>query len=180
MLPVPRYLKASQVRLDLVRGRLDGVDPLKDRGAELRRLKREVVEELVDLFMGVHAGSDPAATRPNIANRSKFAHDFHAREAKGSTAIAGGLAIPHVRTRQARLPTLVVARSREGVWYDAPDGRPTRLFFGISAPPWEEEWYGTFYRWIGQAFRTHGDWLPDALLSAGTADEMVGLLASAG
>ncbi len=176
MLPVARFLKAGNIRLGLAHGHLDGIDPDRPREAELARLKNEVIEELTDAFMAVSTGTDPAATMPNIANRAKFAIDFRNREAKSSTALPGGLAVPHVRSKQTRQFTMILARSREGVWFDPPDGAVTRLFFGISAPPWEEEWYLAFYQWVGMLHRNHGDWLPEALLAVETADEMVGLL----
>jgi len=178
MLPVARYLKSSHILLGLKSGHLDEIDPEKDSASERQRLKRGVIEELADLFASVTFSPEPAILYPNITNRNGFAQRFHAAENKHSSAIGNGLAIPHVRSPDTRSLTLVIARSREGVWFDPPDGQPTHLFFGIAAPNWKDhdDAYLSFYRWIGTIFRNHGEWLPQALLDAETADEMISLL----
>ncbi|QJA06939.1 PTS sugar transporter subunit IIA [Thermosulfurimonas marina] len=56
------------------------------------------------------------------------------RERLGSTALGEGVALPH-----ARLPLLPrifvsVARSRQGVPFESPNGRPVHLIFTILAP----------------------------------------------
>lgn len=173
--PIARFLKAANVQLGMAHGHLDDIDPEKDLEAEKRRLKNEVVEEIVDLFLRVTVSPEPGAS-PVIANRKRFREDFLKRESQGGVAIGYGIALPHVRSPQTRQFAMVFARSREGVWYDAPDGKPVHLFFGICAPPWEQEWYLAFNQWIGRTFRAHLDWLPDALLAAETADDIVGLL----
>ena len=178
MLPVTRFLKAANVRLELIGGRLDAIDPEKDRAAELRRLKGEVVEELIDLFASVDNSTDPSITDPHVSNRAQYANDFRNRSKQPGTAWENGLAIPHVRTQQARYLALVFARSRAGVWYDAPDGKPSHLFFGISAPSWDKEWFQPFYSWIGRLFTRYAEWLPESLLAAETADDIVKLLAT--
>ena len=177
MLPVARYLKADNILLGLKNGHLDEINPEKDPALERQRLKKEVIDELAALFANVAFSPEPAIVYPNITNRSKFTHDFHAAESKSSSGLENGLAIPHIRSKYTRSLTLIMARSREGVWYNSRDGGLTHLFFGISAPSWEEEIYLSFYRWIGAVFRDHGEWLPQALLDAESADEMVALLA---
>jgi mannitol/fructose-specific phosphotransferase system IIA component (Ntr-type) len=59
-----------------------------------------------------------------------------AREEFCSTAIDGGIAIPHSRQAIAGLveqPVLVFARHATGVDFGAPDRSPTRLFFLLCA-----------------------------------------------
>ena len=56
------------------------------------------------------------------------------REKLGSTGIGDGVAIPHGKL--AGLPKLIASFgiSREGVNFEALDGRPTYLFFALMAP----------------------------------------------
>jgi mannitol/fructose-specific phosphotransferase system IIA component (Ntr-type) len=51
------------------------------------------------------------------------------REKLGSTAIGRGVAIPHCKMKGARGPLLALAVSPKGVRFEAPDGKPTHLFF---------------------------------------------------
>lgn len=57
------------------------------------------------------------------------------REAIGSTGIGHGIAIPHTRSVVLDSVSLVVGRSKEGVDFDALDGKPVHLFFLLVAPP---------------------------------------------
>ncbi|PXA68165.1 PTS fructose transporter subunit IIABC [Cryobacterium arcticum] len=59
--------------------------------------------------------------------------DALAREAKTSTGIPGGLAIPHCRSTAVTEPTLVVARLSQPVDFGSADG-PADLIFMIAAP----------------------------------------------
>ncbi len=57
------------------------------------------------------------------------------REELGSTGIGKGIAIPHGRSLVVNKLELVVGRSKEGVNFNAMDGKPVHLFFLIVAPP---------------------------------------------
>jgi PTS system fructose-specific IIC component len=59
--------------------------------------------------------------------------DALAREAKTSTGIPGGLAIPHCRSTSVTEPTLAVARLSQPVDFGSADG-PADLIFMIAAP----------------------------------------------
>jgi mannitol/fructose-specific phosphotransferase system IIA component (Ntr-type) len=92
------------------------------------RTKEEALEELVDLFVREHL----------VRNRGIVLEMLHKREALGSTGIGKGVAIPHGRTLAA--PDIVIAfgRSRQGIDYDAMDGKPVHLFFLVLAPPQDQ------------------------------------------
>lgn len=165
---IMRYLKPEVVRLGLMNGHLDEADPEKDPARERMRLKDAVVEELTDLFMNTG----------QVRNRNKFHNDFVARERKATTAIGAGLAIPHVRSMQPRQFCMIFARSRDGVWFDAPDEEPVHLFFGIAAPSYDERAtaeYLQVYKWIARSFKEK-DWLPAALLRAENEHEIIAIL----
>lgn len=59
------------------------------------------------------------------------------REKLGSTAIGEGVAIPHARSLGVSDLTLVLATSRRGIAWQAPDGMPVRLIFLVLAPSME-------------------------------------------
>jgi PTS system fructose-specific IIC component len=57
-----------------------------------------------------------------------------AREARATTAVGGGLAIPHAKTDAAASPLVAFARLQQGVDWTAPDGVPVDMAFLISVP----------------------------------------------
>jgi len=57
------------------------------------------------------------------------------REAIGSTGVGRGVAIPHTRSVVVDDVHLVVGVSKEGVDFQALDGKPVHLFFLLVAPP---------------------------------------------
>ena len=56
------------------------------------------------------------------------------REARGSTAIGNGVAIPHAETPSIKEKIIVFGRSKKGVSFDAIDNKPVNLFFMIISP----------------------------------------------
>ena len=63
-----------------------------------------------------------------------FRQDVYHREEEGGTAVGGGVAIPHAKSRGVARPSLAAMTLDEGVDWGAPDGQPVRLFFLIAAP----------------------------------------------
>lgn len=57
------------------------------------------------------------------------------REAKGSTGLEGGVAVPHAKTDKVPSITLAIGIAPEGVDFQALDGQPSTLFFLMLAPP---------------------------------------------
>jgi PTS system fructose-specific IIC component len=86
-----------------------------------------------------------------VVNRSKFLRDLMNRERKATTAVAPGIAIPHVRTLQVRAFVMGFARAAgEGIPFESLDGEPTRLFFMLASPPYDDRTYLTVYRELAQ------------------------------
>ena len=56
------------------------------------------------------------------------------RERLGSTGIGGGIGIPHGKMKNLKDLMLGFGLSRNGVDFDAMDGKPTHLFFLLLAP----------------------------------------------
>ncbi len=81
--------------------------------------KEEVFEELVDLYVS----SAPSSSRAVILSAVR------SREAKQSTGIRKGFALPHAQTEAVKGVKGIIGISRSGVEYDALDGKPVYIIF---------------------------------------------------
>jgi PTS system fructose-specific IIC component len=141
-----RFLRPACIKL-----RLDTVpaEPLPDETeGQARARHRRDKEALLDELAGIlHASGD-------IANLSKFTRDLTNREKKATTAIAPGIAIPHVRTYQAKTFIIGLARAEPpGLDFDSLDGEPTRLWLMLTSPPYDDRTYLQVYREFAQLVR---------------------------
>lgn len=86
--------------------------------------KSELVSSLVDLLESAGVVTDREEVVRRVLEREKLM----------STGIGGGVAIPHAQCRGATKLAIALARTKEGVEFDALDGKPVRLFFMIIGP----------------------------------------------
>jgi len=86
--------------------------------------KRDVLDEMTQALCRVHREIDPARLLAVLEEREKL----------GSTAIGGGIAIPHGKLPGLDHVLVAFGRSPEGVDFDSVDGAPTRLLFLLVAP----------------------------------------------
>ena len=56
------------------------------------------------------------------------------REELGTTAVGHGVAIPHCRTKGLKSPALLLGLSKEGVHFEAVDGKLSHVFFLLVSP----------------------------------------------
>jgi PTS system fructose-specific IIC component/PTS system nitrogen regulatory IIA component len=91
--------------------------------------KDEAFEELVDHY----CQADHVNTREEILKA------LREREAKMSTGIQKGIAIPHGKTSVVDSIRGVIGISRKGVDYDSLDGEPVYLLFMMIAPLTDSE-----------------------------------------
>lgn len=70
------------------------------------------------------------------------------REAIGSTGLGNGIAVPHVKGEQVDRVTMVLARCRKGIEWQAIDGRPVQVLFLLVSPSDEPETHLQCLRWI--------------------------------
>jgi PTS system fructose-specific IIC component/PTS system nitrogen regulatory IIA component len=91
--------------------------------------KEEAFEELVDYFCQVEKSSA----------REEILQALREREAKMSTGIHKGIAIPHGKTNAVENVYGVLGISRKGIDYDALDGEPVYLLFMVLAPQKDSE-----------------------------------------
>lgn len=75
------------------------------------------------------------------------------REQRGSTALGGGVAIPHAKIPGLQKIAGLVARSVEGVEYRAIDGEPVHVFVMLISPESKADEHLSTLRWISSAAR---------------------------
>lgn len=115
-----------------------------------------------------------AAGRVGEENVSQIVERLREREALGSTGIGNGVAVPHVKTDRVASVAMALARSAEGIEYQAIDGRSVRTFFLIVAPADQADAHLEALRWISTLAR-NADFRRFVLL-AESADEIRDLL----
>ena len=91
--------------------------------AELKSKKKEdVIKEMADKF--VEAGI--------VKDENRFIEAIKEREGVETTAIGNGIAIPHARSDTVEGLSVVLAKSEEGIDFQAVDGKPVQLIFMIA------------------------------------------------
>jgi fructose PTS system EIIBC or EIIC component len=123
--------------------------------------KNEILKELVDLL-------DKSG---RVVNKKKLLLDFFNREKKATTGIGQGLAIPHIRSMQAREFILGFARSKEGYEFDSLDKKPVHLFFVMAAPPYEDKLYLKIFKALAEMLQY--DYFVQKLLEVSTEYEVI-------
>lgn len=91
------------------------------------RTKSGVLKELAGLL----------AEDSEIRHADVLLEALEAREKLGSTGIGKEVAIPHSRTLSVPRLKALIARSKKGIDWDAPDGKPVKIIFLVVAPPQE-------------------------------------------
>ena len=100
------------------------IDP---RGIKLQATLSDQ-NEAIDQLIALHESAG------NLNDVSEFKKAILDREAKGSTAIGNGIAVPHGKSASVRKAGLVAITCPKGVDYKALDGKPSNLLFMIAAP----------------------------------------------
>ena len=86
--------------------------------------KDEALDELVDLLCAAY----------RLKERDTILEAIRAREAKQSTGIGMGLAVPHAKTPVVDRLYVAFGRSEKGIDFDAVDGEKAKLFFILVSP----------------------------------------------
>jgi mannitol/fructose-specific phosphotransferase system IIA component (Ntr-type) len=124
-----RYLSTDLIKLEMNPPEPPPEEPNANLEKFRQQQKEKVIEELVELL-------DKSG---NVTNKRKLLQDLINRERRATTGLSRGIAVPHVRTQNTRSLTIAIARSREGLDFDALDGNPTHFFFIVVAPPHVDE-----------------------------------------
>ncbi len=151
---ISRYLRPELIKLELE----TRIEPDPETGEytkrALREGKKQVLEEFVTLM-------DEYA---RVGNPSKMVNDLYHREKRASTAIGNGIAVPHVRTYQAKEFIISFGRSSEGIEFGAPDNEPVQLFFCMAAPQYDDKIYLRAFKALAENLQF--DYFRERLLEA--------------
>ncbi len=137
---ISRFLKEEQIDLDFV---AEQEPPPEESNSDKwkTRNKERILTRLVDLL----------ELSGKTVNRSKLLTDFINRERKATTGIGDGIAVPHVRSMQAKDLIIGFARAKEGYDFDSLDGKPTQLFFVMAAPPYDDNLYLKVFKALSES-----------------------------
>ncbi len=86
--------------------------------------KEEILNELVSAMKEMGLVEDVKEAVKVILDRERL----------GSTGIGDGVAIPHGKMKNLQNVLCAFGRSKEGIEFDAVDGRPVHIFFLLLAP----------------------------------------------
>ncbi|MCC3145916.1 fructose PTS transporter subunit IIA [Halanaerobium sp. Z-7514] len=126
--------------------------------------KDSVIEEMIDIM--VENGI--------VSDKEEVVQKAMEREAKGTTGVGRGVAIPHVKSNAVKKAAVAFGRSSEGIDYDSMDEKPSYLFFLITVP---EESHNEHLKILAQLSRNlvHDDFR-DSLLEAESAEDVMEIL----
>jgi PTS system nitrogen regulatory IIA component len=163
-----RYLKETAVDLEI--GRDLDLEPPDDEDEPTPRQLETAKKEVLRRIVGLLGQSD------KVAKPQKLFDDLWNREKRATMALGKGVALPHVRTMQAKELVMAVGIARDGIpWTDAPDGEPVRVFFAMVAPPYEDKTYLRIYGAIGRLFEEQEDAV-ERLFEARSPGEVIRIL----
>jgi PTS system fructose-specific IIC component len=139
-------MKTEQIKLQMEsefepKDSNDGFSP-----KELLEIKESILRELVDLL----------DLSGKVSNKNKLAVDIFNREKQATTAIGNGIAIPHVRTMQAKEFIIAIGRHDTGFEFDAPDNQPVKLFICMAAPPYDDSLYLKVFKSLAERLEYPG------------------------
>lgn len=139
---ISRFLKEEMIQLDL---RTEQEPPPEENNSD--KWKQRNKERLLSDLVGILEISG------KIGNRCKVLTDFINRERKASTGIGDGVAVPHVRSMQAKELVIGFARSIEGYDFDTIDNEPAHLFFVMAAPPYDDNLYLRVFKALSESLQ---------------------------
>lgn len=158
-----RFLTEDLIKLEMT----TVIEPLEE-GASIDKwrlnAKEKILIELIDLL----------ETGSRVGNKNKLFLDFFNREKKATTAIGHGVAVPHIRSLQAKEFMMAFARSTQGYDFEAIDGEPVHLFFIMAAPPYDDNLYLRVFRSLAEML--HYDTFRDELMSASSPGEVIRMI----
>ncbi len=73
--------------------------------------------------------------RKKIGKEKELYEKLLQREELGSTAIGGGVAIPHCKIKGLKSPVVLLAISKKSIDFHSLDGKPSNIFFLVVSSP---------------------------------------------
>jgi PTS system fructose-specific IIC component len=140
---VLRFLDANCVRLEMETAPTE--PPPDESDAARARRERDDKERALEEFAHL---LEPSGA---VVNANKLTRDLINRERKATTAVLPGIAVPHVRTLQVRRFVMGFTRAAgDGLPFASLDGAPSKLFFILVSPPYDDRTYLQVYRELAQ------------------------------
>ena len=158
---ISRFLKPELVKLEMETEIDSDPDSQVHPDKLLWRRKEAILCELVELL----------ERSGKVGNPKKLLVDFLNREKKASTGIGHGIAVPHIRSMQAKELIMGFARSVEGYDFDSMDNGSVHLFFVMAAPPYDDALYLKVFKALAQMLRF--DYFREELLEASSEYEII-------
>ncbi len=139
---ISRYLKEELIDLDFI---AEQEPPPEESNSDKWKIrnKERILSRLVDIL----------ELSGKTVNRTKLLIDFINRERKATTAIGDGIAVPHVRSMQAKEFIIGFARAKDGYEFDAIDTQPVKLFFFMAAPPYDDNLYLKVFKALSESLQ---------------------------
>ena len=130
----------------------------------LAKTKEAAIEEMVGFLAKNNAISDRDAALQAVLNR----------EAKMSTGMQNGIAIPHGKTDAVNELLIAIAIKKGGIDFAAMDGQPCTIFIMTLSP---ENRAGPHIQFLAEISKLLGsEELREKLVAATSADELLNLL----
>jgi PTS system fructose-specific IIC component len=142
-------------------------DLLKKDGVSLN-CKAADQQAAIDIMVDLH---DKVG---NLKDKAAYKAAIMEREAKGSTAVGMGIAVPHAKSAAVKQPGLVAITVPSGVDYKSPDGTTSNLLFMIAAPDGAADTHLEVLSKLMTMLMNPG--FTKSLVEAKTADEFLGLI----
>jgi len=121
--------------------------------------KAAIIAEVLEMLPSV----DPDQAMAVVMDREKL----------GSTGIGHGIAIPHGRMADLDAPLTALARHREGVSFDAIDGKPVHIVVVLLAPESSDKSHLDLLAGLARALQQEP--VRQAIMAAETAEEIAAL-----
>lgn len=159
-----RYINESLIDIDLNIPR----DPELEENCQEKRIVAHYRESVISRI------ADLLCESGRVGNRNKLFNDLLNREKRACTAIGRSVAIPHVRTLQARSTVVGFLRAREALPFGALDGQNVQIFVPIVGPPYDDKVYLRIYRQLGELLQQEN--ILDRFLALREPGEVIRLL----
>jgi mannitol/fructose-specific phosphotransferase system IIA component (Ntr-type) len=158
---ISRFLKPELVKLEMQTEIDSDPDSQMHPDKLLWKRKQAILCELVELL----------EKSGRVGNPKKLLVDFLNREKKASTGIGHGIAVPHIRSMQAKEMIMGFARSVEGYDFASMDNGSVHLFFVMAAPPYDDTLYLKVFKALAEMLRF--DYFREELLQASSEYEVI-------
>jgi PTS system nitrogen regulatory IIA component len=126
--------------------------------------KEEIIDSLIDLLVNSGKVKDPDKVRACIMDR----------EAKMTTGMEAGIAIPHGKTEAVDELIACVGIKKDGVDFKALDGKPSNIFIMTISPLHKTGPHVQFLAEISRILREESQ--RARLLEAGSSDEIYSII----